>query len=174
MTCPRRGQGGVPPRQNGHREDPRGRASRPPGLKVKWVAQVHQPPSSPAHTWVPGMEEVCFWVSSTWSWAEMHCPLDGTPAICLGWTRRTEASDVWHASVLISPRAPCPQPRPGFLCLEILVRKPSALCMWPRWESTFRCRQDWGCSLCSGKYRWRFLWWVRPKPQVQVLVRGRH
>ena len=49
----------------------------------------------------------------------MHCPLDGTPAICLGWTRRTEASDVWHASVLISPKAPCPQPRPGFLHLEI-------------------------------------------------------
>ena len=51
-----------------------------------------------------------FWVSGIRSWAEMHCPLDGTCVICLGWTRRTEASNVQHASVLVSPRALVPSP----------------------------------------------------------------
>lgn len=35
---------------------PQGRAGQPPGLKVKQVAQVRQPPGGPAHTWVPSRE----------------------------------------------------------------------------------------------------------------------
>lgn len=97
--------------------------AEPANLLVSRSSGLHRctshPVAPPTPGFHPGREEACSWVSGTWSWAEMHCLLDGTPAICLGWIRRIEASNVWHASVLISPRAPCLQPRPGFLHLEI-------------------------------------------------------
>lgn len=119
MMCPGRGQGGVPPWQNGHGEAPVGQSQLTSWSQGQVGCTGAPATQRPAHTWVLGREKACFWVSGIRSWAEMHCPLDGTPAICLEWTRRTEASNVRRASVLVSPRTPCPQPRPGFLRLEI-------------------------------------------------------